>query len=220
LPFVITGLSVVLAATAANVIGFHLLGSSYLRWWVDSGSVISIVFVVLAAATDLDRHPGLISQEPWGFVATLLAACSEITLAWTTTLAPTARDDDLIGGPGSLHRSFLRWRTMDLWLTFLFTAALATFLACWVLVIAPAQYWTNLLCGAPARQALTANQTVWIQTKRVEVSGDAGEETAVVVASRDQTPPLGARVSTLLTKPVSLTAGLAAGTLLALKVLV
>jgi hypothetical protein len=213
------GLFAVLAVTGANVLAFHLLGSNYFAWWLDSGAVASVFFLFLATVTDLDEHPDLISQDPWGFVEALFIVCAELTAAWATTLVATAPDADLEGGPGSGHRSFLRWRTMDGAITMLFSVGLAVVLAFWILVVAPAQYWTNLICGAPARQALTSTETVWVHVRPNEGPGTKGQHISIVTAPRNQAPPVGARMSALLTKPVSLTAALSAGVLLALKVL-
>lgn len=218
IPTIAQGLLIVTTLTAANVFGFHLLGLTYLTWWISSGAFISAFFLFISIMTDLDHHPGLIAQDPMGFYASLFAACSELASAWGVPLARTASDWELDGTPGADHRSFLRWRALDAILTLGFSIAFAFVVGVWILVISPAQYWTNLICGAPARQVLTSSKTVWVKvTPTKQPDGTTGLSTQIVTAPRSEAPPVGARMTPLISKPVSLTAAVSAAFLLVLK---
>src|SRR5205085_2552079 len=135
--------------------------------------------------------------------------------AWAIMLQPPAPDSELEGGPAHSHRSLARWRTFDGVLMLGFSIGFASVVAFWVAVVAPLQYWTNLICGAPARQAMTSSGAVWIQTATSErADGTKAVNTSIVSGPRNHALPTGARMSALITKPVSLTAAVSAAFLL------
>ena len=217
-PRVAHGLVVMLAGTGIIALTFQLLGLNYFTWWVSSGAVISVFFLFLSVTANLDEQPGLIAQDPLGFVGAVFGACSQLTGAWSIALEPTAPDRDLDGGRAAEHRSFLRWKTFDSLLTLIFTIPLMAALAFWVIVVAPAQYWTNLICGAPARQALSSSRRFWVVVTSNEGAG-GGTHTEIITAPRSEPLPAGARESALVAKPVTLTAALAAALLLVVRLL-
>jgi len=81
----------------------------------------------------------------------------------------------------------------------------------WALVIAPLQYFVNLLCGAPARVALASRTTMY----RVQRSPSHTE----YINARKDSPEVDGTELTFAGRPVSFTAAIAAALLWALSVL-
>ena len=92
----------------------------------------------------------------------------------------------------------------------LYGLAYFTLLLAWLVVIAPLQYFGNLVTGAPARTAISSPWRQWVQREPATVQGPA-----VITLSR--TPigrqPAGAEEIGLARRPVALTSSITAALL-------
>ena len=129
---------IVLALVADYVIFRFLLDSDYVHWYVANGGTLALVLTVFALAVNLDDEPGLVSAHPAQYVG-----------AWFAFF-----------GEGSYWLSGLirRGRAVPFWdalvtMVFAFVWTVVEFV--WLLVVVPAQYVVNLVCGAPVRMALS-----------------------------------------------------------------
>ena len=91
------------------------------------------------------------------------------------------------------------------------------------MLIAPLQYWANLVCGAPAREALASSKTLWL--------AESAHQNEFLLAPKDpsefqQREPEKARKEGQMTelgfaaKPVSFTSGIATAVLFGISQLV
>jgi hypothetical protein len=208
LPRELLGLAVLVALAALNVLWFSLAGDDYFDWFLDNGALVALVFGVVTTAVDLDRNPGLIAANPLGFEIGVVRVFLELSSSlWGMFGAP--RDDIALEAIG-LTEVQTRFRSplFDYLVSNLFLFVLAAAMLAWALVIAPLQYFVNLLCGAPARVALASRTTMY----RVERSPT---HTEYVNAPKD-TPDLDGTELTFAARPVSFTAAIAAALLFAL----
>jgi hypothetical protein len=162
LPVALAGLAVLATVTTIDFLLFRALGANYFDWYLHSGFVILLLFGVVTIAVDLDRHVGLISAHPLSYAAETAWVLANLSGAIAQQLLTRERPDrDLADGPyGSLQSRF-RLPALDRALALLFALAIATAMLAWVLIVAPLQYWVNLVCGAPARVALASPDTLW-----------------------------------------------------------
>jgi hypothetical protein len=208
LPRELLGLAVLLALAALNVLWFSLAGGDYFEWFLDNGALVALVFGVVTTAVDLDRNPGLIAADPLGFEIGVIRVFLELsTSLWGLFGAP--RSDRALEQAGLTEvQTRFRSRLVDYLLSNLFMLVLGAAMLAWALVIAPLQYFVNLLCGAPARVALASRTT----TYRVQRSPS---HTEYVNAPKD-TPEIDGTELTFAARPVSFTAAIAAAFLFAL----
>ena len=208
LPVELLGLAVLLALAALNALWFSWAGGDYFRWFLDNGAIVALVFGVVTTAVDLDRNPGLIAANPLGFEIGVVRVFLELsTTLWGMFGAP--RDDRALEAVGLTEvQTRFRSRLLDYVLSNLFLFILGAAMVAWALVIAPLQYFVNLVCGAPARVALASRTTMY----RVQRTPS---HTEYVNAPKD-TPGLNGTELTFATRPVSFTAAIAAAALWAL----
>ena len=118
----------------------RLFGVSHWRWYIENGVEISFVAAAMALVWKeiLEMMPSLISAEPavyFGAQFHLVGVCVE-ALGVQIGSAP--------GQPRNVS-------ALEMIFGVPFVLLLACLLAGWLLVVAPAQYFLVLICGAPAR---------------------------------------------------------------------
>jgi hypothetical protein len=207
-PRELLGLLVLLALAAVNALWFSLAGGDYFRWFLDNGALVALVFGVVTTAVDLDRNPGLIAANPLGFEIGVVRVFLELSSSlWGMFGAP--RSDRQLEDLGLTEvQTRFRSRLLDYLLSNLFLLVLAAAMLAWALVIAPLQYFVNLVCGAPARVALASRTTMY----RVQLTPS---HTEYVNAPKDS-PEVDGSELTFASRPVSFTAAIAAALLFAL----
>jgi hypothetical protein len=160
LPGAVVGLVILAALAAINFLWFAAVGSNYLGWYLANGATIAFVFAVVVVAVDLDGHPALIAADPIIFAAGMSRSSQNYWLVRHSLRSATPRSRSRRDGAGSravalpLAPPGPRSR---LPLLLIFAAAMLA----WALVVAPLQYWVNLVCGAPGRMSLASWRTVW-----------------------------------------------------------
>ncbi len=114
-------------------------GLSHLRWYLSIGAGVGLVTSVAAMAWgDMDRHVGLITAHPLGY----LGACLQLVGLPLYALGTQLRS------PGDASP---RASSIDGLLAIPLVVILVAGMLLWLVVIAPPQYFVYLLCGAPAR---------------------------------------------------------------------
>jgi hypothetical protein len=208
LPRELLGLLVLLALAAVNALWFSLAGGDYFRWFLDNGALVALVFGVVTTAVDLDRNAGLIAANPLGFEIGVVRVFLELSSSlWGMFGAP--RSDRALEDLGLTEvQTRFRSRLFDYLLSNLFLFVLAAAMLAWALVVAPLQYFVNLVCGAPARVALASRTTM----HRVQPTPS---HTEYVNAPKDSPEVDGAEL-TFASRPVSFTAAIAAALLFGL----
>ena len=218
LPTALPGWLILAAIPAINALWLAALGVDYFEWYLQSGFLVALLFGVVAVAIRLDSHPDLIAAQPIFYLAGVLDLFSELAAALRNLFAWPRSDRALAeaGLPGMAYR--FRVRTFDLALNLFFGWSCAAAFVAWAVLVAPLQYWLNLVCGAPAREALASSQTLWVvrgakgterlfasknpdefqrQRRELKEAHDRGEMTEIGFAE----------------KPVSFTAAIAAAVL-------
>ena len=186
-------------ALAADYFVFRLFDADYFRWYLATGPVIQLLVTAFALAIDLERWPNLISAHPSDY----LGACERLIGLSFIQRADELRPHDP-GEDEPTTRSNLpsQW-PLDGLITVLFDIAFVILSVAWLVVIAPIQYFGNLVAGAPARLALAKPSRFAI----VVTAPDGG--------ARDHWMEIG-----LVQKPVAVTASITAGLLLAISYVV
>jgi hypothetical protein len=140
----VAGLAILLALVGINALWFDAAGRDYFRWYLDNGAAIALAFGVVSVAVDLDRQPDLVAAAPIRFVRGIVFLGLELsTSLWG--MFGRARTD----------------RVLDVLLASVFTIAFSVAMTAWAVVVAPLQFFVNLVAGAPARTALASSTTVW-----------------------------------------------------------
>lgn len=140
------GFAALVALAAVDALWFDVAGGDYLDWFLENGAIVALVFGVVSAAVDLDAHPGLVAAAPLHYARGVVGAIGlELSMAFWALFGDEDRDANLV----------------DVVLAAAFMFALAAALLAWALVVAPLQYFVNLVCGAPARVALKSDTTAW-----------------------------------------------------------
>jgi hypothetical protein len=162
LPVVLQGLLILAAVSAINSLWLKALGVDYFESYLQSGFLVSLLFGVVAVAIDLDSNPNLIAAHPFHYGGGVLELYSKVYAALSNVLRPPRSDRRL--AEAGLPTMGLRYRsrTLDLALTLLFTWSFFAATVAWAVLVAPLQYWVNLVCGAPAREALASSRTLWV----------------------------------------------------------
>jgi hypothetical protein len=217
----LAALAVLVALVAINAFWFDAAGESYFEWFLANGSLIALLFGVVSATVDLDDNPSLIAADPLNFAIGVVRVFLELSTSLAALFgAPRSSAALEAAGLSELQTRF-RWPLLDIVLAYAFLAVFALAMFAWSLVVAPLQYWVNLVCGAPARTALASGRTVW-RVRRSE------RHTEYVIAPKDESElsagdardleekragKLASEIS-FATRPVTLTAGIAAAALL------
>jgi hypothetical protein len=194
--------AVVLAvALAADYFVFQLFDINYFRWYLASGPLIQLLFTAFAVAVDLEREPRLISAHPGEYLAACLRVVGMSFIAFAGDLDPK-------GGRRREGEDPLKGTPLDFLFAALFDFAYLVLCVAWLTVIAPIQYFGNLLAGGPARLALVRPTRTWVSRKP--------EVTEIETGPIDRAPE-GSEEIGLARRPVALTASITAGLLLAIR---
>jgi hypothetical protein len=129
------GLALVGFLLAADYWVFRGLGESYLDWYLAYGPTFGLVFALVSAVVDLDRHDGLVSANPGVYFGAVFRLFGMTFVSWPV--------------PRRFNLDFLLG-----FILFLLFVVAAIF---WLIVIAPAQYLSTVICGAPSRAALASD---------------------------------------------------------------
>ena len=185
---------VLAAAVAADYAAFRLLDLNYLRWYINQGPLIALAVAGVALAVELDRLPNLIAAHPSLYLGACLELPGESFLSFASMLEPSTQRADADRGP------------LDWLLAALLAIAFVVVVVAWLIVIAPLQYFGNLVAGAPARSALGSTTRTWALRRK---------EATVVKTTPIKEMPERAEEIGLARRPVSLTSTITAGLLFA-----
>jgi hypothetical protein len=162
LPRAVAGWAFLAAVAAVNALWLGALGVDYIGLYLQEGFQVALLFGVLTVAIDLDRYPELIAAQPVIYVAAILSLCSEIFAVLGGVFEPPRSERELIDEGLDFVTYRLRLRTLDLLFNLIIGWVLFAAIVAWALLVAPLQYWVNLICGAPARQVLASSGTLWV----------------------------------------------------------
>ncbi len=193
----------IILLVAANYLVFRLLGSDYLRWYVQNGAVVGAVTALIAVAWgELDKNINLISSRP----AAYLGACMVVMSLPVVVLGQQLKlmgqfmkekGSRQIAGLESV-RSESFWLLLDAGLTISCFLGLFGLLLLWFLVIVPIQYFVFLVCGSLPRFLLRSRYRT---AARIE---GFGFQTKLL--DKEDTTPEGWWDATFTKRPVALTA--------------
>jgi hypothetical protein len=189
------GWAVILAVIAVDYAVFSAFGVNYFRWYIDNGAIIALIFGLVTVVLDLNRLQQLISVHPGEYAGDLSFLLAEISWLFFAL-------DDRFRADTFWYRSLGLDRFFNLIVLAIYVVAMAAY----VVVVAPLQYWVNIVCGAPARIALSS------PTKGVRVDENANSRLTRFPIEKpideSTTHELGFRA-----RPVSATAAIAAAVL-------
>jgi predicted permease len=162
-----------------------MLSLSYLDWYLENGAVIGIATAAVAMVWgDMRQHTGLISANPWQYIASYLQLVGLPIFVFGTHLK-------------SSKSSTKRASLLDTLITIVLVLILSLILIIWLLVVVPVQYAVYLLCGAPGRIISRSQYHAIAQfvNKRLEVKE----------VSKNETVPDGWWLASIADKPVAIT---------------
>jgi hypothetical protein len=141
LPFLLlAGLCVLHSFLFRKIFGLGWRG--YFDWYVKTGPFIGLALVAFGAAWEsLDKNTGLVSANPLAYIG----ACMQLV----------GLPIEALGG----HVQIKDYARVNPWDRIVAKPLIALFtLAClaWLVLVAPAQYFLFLVCGAPSRVALNS----------------------------------------------------------------
>ena len=128
----------------------NYLGVSYIGWYVDNGTFISIVASLFAVIwKDMNRNENLISANPRSFLsANLILLGTQLQILGQPL--QRAEQDFQKGQP----LSYITTHFIDALAGLLATLFIVAALIVWFFAVVPLQYFVVLVAGAPARLAL------------------------------------------------------------------
>jgi hypothetical protein len=162
LPVALTGLAILAAVPAINALWLSALDVDYFGTYLEDGFAISLLFGVVAAAVALDSQPNLIAAHPLAYLGGVSQLLSTVSAGVTNLFERPLSERALAEAGLPYFGSRFRLRGFDLALSVLFGLVFAAGMVAWALLIAPLQYWVNLVSGAPAREALASSKTLWM----------------------------------------------------------
>lgn len=192
------GFAVLGGVIAFNVLLFGWLGGDYLGWYRANADKLAFTLALagMAWGDQMESHVELISPHPLRQAGAYLQLIGLTLQAMGTTLRTRGR-----AAPAAL---------VDILLAVPLLLVAAVGMVAWLLLVAPLQYFVNLVAGAPVRVAMGAGeQTV----ARVKYDGSL----VTREIARSEPEPEGWWVAALAQKPVKLTALFAAVLMFALK---
>jgi hypothetical protein len=171
LPIAVMGLVVLGALAALNYLWLGALGVDYFESYLRDGFQVALVFGVVGAAINLDSKPGLVAAHPAIYVREVFVLGGYLSGAFSALFGPQRSERALAEARLADIGYRFRLRTFDLAFSWLFMLSFGVAMLAWAVVIAPLQYWVNLVCGAPSREALASSRTLWIveRPKRIEL---------------------------------------------------
>ena len=118
---------------------FGLGWRGYFDWYVSAGPFIGLALVAFGAAWEsLDKNTGLVSANPLAYIGSCL---------------------QLVGLPIEALGGHVQTKHVNRWDRIVAQPLIALFAAAcvaWLVLVAPAQYFLFLVCGAPSRVALNS----------------------------------------------------------------
>jgi hypothetical protein len=184
--------NLIILAVMLGILGFdhwifqRLFHLAHWRWYLENGVEIAFVATTVALVWKevFESNIALISAEP----AVYYAANCDLMGVCVQTLGVQLQSE-----PGKSRHMPLHEMLFGLPLV----VALAGALAVWLLVVAPAQYFLVLICGAPARILAAApyQLVLWIENDRLRTEK----------IPRDQPVPEDRMVASFSQKPVAVT---------------
>jgi hypothetical protein len=156
--------AVLAVAVAAAYFVFRLFDVNYISWYLASGPLIQLLVTAFALGIDLERWPQLISAHPSDY----LGACQRVVgLSFLQRAAElrTAGEEE-VGRRSDLPRTW----PLDGPITALLYIGLGVLSLAWLVVVAPVQYFGNLVAGAPIRLALASQRRYAIASRPVAVT--------------------------------------------------
>ena len=178
---------------AADYGAFRLFDRNYFDWYLSHGSLIAIAIAVVAVAVELDQRPNLISAHPAMYLGGWLEIPGETLLSFSDLVRGV--DTDQNAGP------------LDGLVTGLVAIVFVALWICWLVVIAPLQYFVTLVTGAPARRAHASRKRTWVERR--------ADMTVITTGPIEQMPE-GSQEIGLARRPVSATSTLTAALLFAI----
>jgi len=181
------GLGVIVGLVLFNTWAFpRWLNTSYVDWYLASGSQIGLLTGVIALSWgDMNRHVGLISAHPLHFVGSNLQLVGLALLEIGTLV-------------GSESAGLRRRTVLDVVLTSVIVAMVVLALIAWLVVVVPVQYFVYLVCGAPGRIFATAD-------RRVAAVFVGGTQLRTKVLRAGDELPKGWWLASIASKPVTAT---------------
>jgi hypothetical protein len=180
------GLGILLALLIINNWVFITwFDTTYLRWYLANGALIGLVSTIASLAWgDMNKHAGLISAHPFGYIG----ACLQLAGLPVYTMGTHLRSPQSQPETRSLF---------DLLLTIPFMLILVGIVIIWLVVIVPLQYFVYLICGAPAR--------AFSHSQRQPIARLKGSQLEVKEISTNEKVPEGWWSASLSQKPVAIT---------------
>jgi hypothetical protein len=191
-----------------------LFDTDYMRWYLDNGDLISIVFVFVTLAWgDLNKLTGLVSAQPMQYLLACYTLGGLPMLGLSALLDPRRkRSGEIKTKDPKRNAGPLGVGLLDEFITMLVSIAVFAAFVLWLLVVVPLQYLVYLVAGAPARQALASGSRAWALVTDRGLAAD--------VSSKSLPMPEGAIESGFSAQPVAFTAAVAAALLFAVSKLV
>jgi len=141
------------------VIGFlHWMFSyiweiEYFEWYLRNGTASSWVMSLVALTYgNLEKNPFLISSKPGEYVGGHALLFSEVFLTLAIFGAVKRKSEDEL--------PITSYWNLDQLMAIILNVAFGTLILCWLLVIAPIQYFLFIICGAPARTIICSQQSI------------------------------------------------------------
>lgn len=160
--------------------------TTHLKWYLATGASINLVSSIVSMAWgDMEEKlTGLISSHPFDYMGT----CLQLVGLPIYLLGTHMQSNKGESRPPAI---------LDRILTVPLVLVLVGVLVIWLVVIAPPQYFVNLICGAPAR--------ILSQSKRQPIVKLEGTQLDVVEVGCDGKIPEGWVRTNLSQKPVAIT---------------
>lgn len=195
------GLGVLLTLSIINNWIFTTwFNTTYLNWYLTNGSLIGLASTIASLAWgDMNKHAGLISAHPFGYIG----ACLQLVGLPFYTMGTHFK------GTGNQPETF---PLFDRLVTIPFMLMLIGIAIIWLVVIVPLQYFMFLICGAPARAFQYSPQQTIARLK--------GSQLEVKEINTNEKVPEGWWSANLSQKPVAITNLFVALFLLILKLLI
>jgi hypothetical protein len=162
LPLAAIGLAVLLVIAAFNSLWLGALDVDYIDSYLQDGFQVSLLFTVVGYLISLDTRKGLIAVHPGLYAAEVFTLLSGVSAAVGTVFGSPRSDRALAKDGLQFLGSRFRPKAVDLVLSWLFTLSFGAAMLAWIVLIAPLQYWVNLVSGAPVREALASSRTLWL----------------------------------------------------------
>jgi hypothetical protein len=215
----------VAAAPVINSLWLSALGVDYFDLYLEDGFGVVLLFGVLTFAIDLDKYPDLIAAHPIVYLASTSQLVGTVFLALPALLEGPLPEDKLRDAGLDFLAPRFRLRVLDEVLTVLALMVLLVAALAWLVLVAPLQYWVNLVCGAPAREALASSKTLWLVKRsdgNVQLGLDSKDPDEFAAPEMKVARAKGETMSevTFTSRPVTFTAAIAAAALFGVSLLV